>query len=918
MDNLMTKELGADARRIPRPGHPLTVLRAGKRLGRPLAAFGEPTAISLRELESQLWRWRVVVALVFAASLLVAHTRVEILPLGLVAISYLPAYVLLRVSGLRCPWFSLLLFALDLAAVTAAVCFSGGSQSVLAFMYVFPVAVMAVARSAWAATALASVALALHFVTIGPGVLVHRAPKDTVVLVVVLYVMALVVGRTHEAAGRYQVDLAKRLAVLHEDLVGLSDEGSIASLLSRSVAMGTELTGAAYGAVSIWDEEGKNIYFFTAGLDPTEVAHLGEPPSGSGLLGQVCGAPGPIRLSDAGSHLGSIPLPPGHPAIGSFLGVPIPSIGRWKGAYYLIDKGSSEAFSLADEQLGEMLAAYVAAAVVTRQLAASQREMHDSLLEMLVKISDAREHALVGHSERVRRYARAIGARVGLAGEELELVATAGLLHDIGKIGIPDGILGKPGPLDDEERSIMMTHAGIGASIVARAGPLAGLAPFVRHHHERFDGKGYPDGLAGEAIPLGARIVALADTLDAITGDRPYRARRSMPDAMAEVARCAGSQFDPELAALVPAVVEEEAAYRQAAAPCALPEHQATLAELHSAAQTARWRLFTRIAKEIDTLLDLPRVGQRIVSILCDDLPVSGVALNVLEPGGESLRLIAWEGDPARRPTSSVLERGVGLPWVALEDGKPLVVADVTAHPRYAGMLGRGPAAGVYLPLAAGGKTVGILNFLRPFPQSFGERDLAYLEAVATPVAELLLIAELHAEVEQAAMTDPLTKAGSRRYGLERLAASCAQAARNGRSFAVVLLDLDGFKGINDRYGHQAGDAVLSEAVRRLGRRVRAEDVLARYGGDEFLLVASETGTPEMPALVERLAAGSPDGCLLFEGRAVPLPGWSMGVAVCPEDGADATELLRVADRRLYANKHEKSGREGPANLQAS
>ncbi len=911
MNDLVTREPRAGGRRARRQERPGALSRAGRWLERPFAAFVAPTTVPLREIESRLWPWRMVVGLVFAASLLLPHTRAELLPLGLAAASYLLFYVLLQVSGLRCPWFCLLLFALDVSFVTTAAHFSGGSQSLFAFMYVFPVAVMAVTRGTWAATALASLVTALRLVTTGPGVLLSSAPKDTVALVVLVYMTALVVGRTSETTGRAQTDLARRLAVLHEDLVGLSGEGSIASLLSRSVAMGAELTGAAYGAVSIWDEKDENIYFFTAGLDAAEVAHLGKPPSGSGFLGQVRDAPVPIRLSDAGSHLGSLPLPPGHPAIGSFLGVPIHSVGGWKGAYYLINKSSSDTFSLADEHLGEMLAAHVAAAVVMRQLAASQREMHDTLLMMLVKISDTREHALVGHSERVRRYARALGVRAGLAGEELELVATAGLLHDIGKIGIPDGILGKPGPLDDEERSIMMTHAAIGADIVAQAGPLAGLAPFVRHHHERFDGKGYPDGLTGEAIPLGARIVALADALDAITGDRPYRAGRSMPDAIAEIARCAGSQFDPELAALVPGVVGEEAARSRAASPAALPEHRATLAELHSEAQTARWRLFTRIAKEIDSLLDLPRIGERIVSILCEDLPVSAVALNVLEPDGGSMRLIAWQGDPVRRPTSSILERGVGLPWAALESGETLMVADITTHPRYAGMLGSEPAVGVYLPLVTGDKTIGTLNFLRPFPQSFDEQDLAYLEAVATPVAELLLIAQLHAEIEQAAMTDPLTKTGSRRYGLERLAASCAGTARTGRGFAVLLLDLDDFKDINDRYGHQAGDAVLSEAARRLAQRLRAEDVLARYGGDEFLVVASDATTSEVATLMERVPTGNPKDCLLFEGRRVPVPGWSAGVAVCPGDGTEAVELLRVADRRLYADKYQKAGPQG-------
>lgn len=861
-------------------------------------------AVSVRDLEAQVWRWRLAIGAAFALTLVMAPTRAEWLPLGLVAGAYLLAYALLRSSGLRCPWFCMAIFGIDIGAITAAVLFSGGAQSTLVFMYLFPVALMAITRGTWAAAMLGSVTLALYVSTVGAGVLVGSAPKDTAVLVIALYGVALLVGRAHAQVTRTEIDLARRLVKLHTGVARLSGEDSIAALLAESVTMGTELTGARYGAVSIWDERGEIAYFATAGLDPAEVAHLGRPPSASGLLGQVRDAPGPVRLGDARAHPAASALPSGHPEVRSFLGAPIHALGNWKGAYYLLDKDGAEAFTLADEQIAEMLAAHVASAVVMRRLVASQREMHDSLLGMLVQISDAREHALAGHSERVSSYARALGELAGLAGEELHLVTTAGLLHDIGKIGVPDSILGKPGRLDDEERLVMMAHSGLGAAIVERAGPLARLAPFVRHHHERWDGTGYPDALQGDAIPLGARIIALADMLDAVTGDRPYRAARSMEEAMEEVARCAGSHFDPALAALVPRVIEQVPERPEAHAP-ATSERFATLAELHSSVQVAGWKLFTRIAKELDVLLDLPVLAERLLDLLCSELEVSGASLSMLDPGGDLLQIVAWEGRPVLLPVGSVLPRGIGIPWEAVETATTLVVADVTKHPLYGGMQDAAPGAAVYLPLLAGTETLGVLALYRPLPQTFGARDVAYLEAIAAPVAELLAISRLHAELERAVRTDTLTQAVSRRYGLERLAEACAHARRSGQPCAVVMLDLDGFKELNDRFGHQVGDEVLCEVVRQLRKELRGEDVLARYGGDEFFVVAPDTSATATADLLRRLVATSPARHVTIAGREVPLPSWSAGAATWPEDGQDPEELIRAADSRLYRRKRE-------------
>ena len=158
-------------------------------------------------------------------------------------------------------------------------------------------------------------------------------------------------------------------------------------------------------------------------------------------------------------------------------------------------------------------------------------------MESLSATVDARDAYTAGHSRRVQQLALAIGRELGLSQPELELLGHAALFHDIGKLGIPDAILLKPASLTDEEWAIMASHAAEGASIINRLGFLSDAVPAIRHHHERFDGQGYPDGLAGEDIPLGARIIHVADAFDSMLTTRVYRPARPAHEALAELQR---------------------------------------------------------------------------------------------------------------------------------------------------------------------------------------------------------------------------------------------------------------------------------------------------------------------------------------------------------------------------------------------
>lgn len=192
------------------------------------------------------------------------------------------------------------------------------------------------------------------------------------------------------------------------------------------------------------------------------------------------------------------------------------------------------------------------------------KEVYDKLddaehvMAAFARMVEAKDGGTEAHVERVARSARALGEAAGLSEPALDSIYFGGIVHDIGKIGVPDAVLLKPGPLDESETELMRRHVLIGVEIASKLRSACNVVPIIRHHHERFDGTGYPDQLAGATIPQAARIVAICDAYDAMKSDRPYRRAMSSDDAIAELRCGAGSQWDPDLVALFLARVIQE------------------------------------------------------------------------------------------------------------------------------------------------------------------------------------------------------------------------------------------------------------------------------------------------------------------------------------------------------------------------
>jgi HD-GYP domain-containing protein (c-di-GMP phosphodiesterase class II) len=240
------------------------------------------------------------------------------------------------------------------------------------------------------------------------------------------------------------------------------------------------------------------------------------------------------------------------PAPDTLLAMPLSFKGQVMGAVHLYGKRATEAspgerFTPADLRLVAIMAQQTMIGLENASLYEGMRGIFLSATLALANAVDAKDPYTRGHSERVLHYSEQLARAMNLPPQDVESIKMAAVLHDIGKIAIPDEILRKPGMLTAEEFDVIRTHPSRGEAILGPLEELRPLRPGIRHHHERFDGEGYPDKLAGKDIPLHARIICVADSFDAMTSRRYYHEAKSLEEGLEEIARCSGAQFDPEL-----------------------------------------------------------------------------------------------------------------------------------------------------------------------------------------------------------------------------------------------------------------------------------------------------------------------------------------------------------------------------------
>ncbi|MGD1096951.1 MAG: HD domain-containing phosphohydrolase [Bryobacteraceae bacterium] len=557
--------------------------------------------------------------------------------------------------------------------------------------------------------------------------------------------------------------------------------------------------------------------------------------------------------------------------------------------------------------------------------------LHLRTIEALALAIEAKDHTTHGHLQRVQVYATELGKELGLSVEDQEALRAAALLHDIGKLAVPEHIISKPGKLTPEEFEKMKIHPIVGAEILERVQFPYPVVPIVRSHHEKWNGMGYPHGLAGEAIPIGARILAAVDCLDALATDRQYRRAVPLEEAMKIVQSESGKSYDPRVVDLLARrYVELEkkaqslnqdmgklstdikvmnghapaAGFEQSAPPSSDKSGKNGSMDFLNSIAAARQEVqaLFEISQDLGNSLSLDETLSVLAVRLRKIIPHHSLAIwvrrdNLLLPDYVS-------GDDFRLFSALQIPVGQGLSgWVA-ENRKPILNGNPSVEPGYLNDPNKFSSlrSAVAVPLEGMNGVLGVLTLYHAERDAFTRDHLRILLAISSKIGLSIENALRFRQAESSATTDYLTTLPNARSLFLQLDAELSRGRRSQQPLALLVLDLDGFKQINDRFGHLEGNKVLRSVAGALKSACREYDYVARMGGDEFVVLLPgvkphdvEGKLTQFRELVKHVGAD------IFAGSTLTS---SIGVAHFPLDGTDAEQLLAEADKRMYMEKH--------------
>jgi len=560
--------------------------------------------------------------------------------------------------------------------------------------------------------------------------------------------------------------------------------------------------------------------------------------------------------------------------------------------------------------------------------------LHLRTIEALALAIEAKDHTTHDHLQRVRVYAIEVAKQLGLAGGEMEALQAAALLHDIGKLAVPEHIISKPGRLTPEEFEKMKIHPVVGAEILERVRFPYPVVPIVRAHHEKWDGSGYPLGMKGTEIPLGARILSAVDYMDALASDRQYRKALPLEEAVRRLAAESGKSFDPKVVEVLLKHYRslEKRVHAQVAAEGELQLSTALKVErgLAPAAgfeksagvggplQEASFLASIAAARqEAQTLFELSQDLGASLS-LGETLSVFSVKLRVLVRydaiaiylrRNQELVPEYVNGDNFRLFSSLRIPIGQGLSgWVA-QNKKPIINGNPSVEPGYLNDATKFSSLGSALavPLEGVAGVIGVLALYRGERDAFTSDDLRILLAASSKMALAIENALKYQQAESSATTDYLTGLPNARSLFLELDRELARCKRDEGSLTVMVCDMDGFKQINDRFGHLEGNRVLRLFAQALKESCREYDYVARMGGDEFVVIAPGLPSDAAAKRADQIRALAKQAGL--EVCAEDILSLSVGQAIYPTDGSDAEELLAEADRRMYIEKQQQPAR---------
>jgi diguanylate cyclase (GGDEF)-like protein len=534
------------------------------------------------------------------------------------------------------------------------------------------------------------------------------------------------------------------------------------------------------------------------------------------------------------------------------------------------------------------------------ELAESRRrdleQSYVSTIAALATALDAKDRYTEAHSRETAALALAVGRRLGLSGERLKFLEYAAYLHDIGKIGIPGHILHKPGPLSAEEFEIMKEHPVIGERIVGSVPFLAPVRSIVRAEHERFDGTGYPDGLAASEIPLESRIILACDAFHAMATDRPYRNALPKTQILDELRTQSGKQFDPTVVTALLAVIQSEEVLvsahskdAKAIAPAATSTGPRSWAQQLEAIEGLGRRLTRGAAvQEICQL-----IGETIVALV----PYDQCRAYLVDRDERMLSCVyftASELDDYRGVTAPSLAVRIGegiTGWVA-DTKRGLVLGDAERHPKAEHVPGTpvSDESMLAVPVVFEERLIGVIVVVKVGLQQYSPDHLRLLTILANQAAVSIAharLTELHAETS---MLDPVSGVGYRR----EFEAALARHVEAAVPFSLLMLRLDNLADVNQVAGLSAGDALLKSVGDVIRQNLASGYLAARWAGREFVILMPRCDEFDARAFSKRILSALPRA---QAGTAAPL--LSVGVGEYPLDGTSAEELVTATRRSV-------------------
>ncbi len=563
-------------------------------------------------------------------------------------------------------------------------------------------------------------------------------------------------------------------------------------------------------------------------------------------------------------------------------------------------------------------------------------DLHMNTIESLAIAIDAKDQTTHGHVRRTQIYAREMGRLLNVTDAETQALTAGALLHDIGKLAVPEYILNKPGKLTESEFAKMKIHPTVGAEILRRVQFPYPVEAIVRYHHEKWDGTGYPKGLRGEAIPLVARIISVVDFYDATRCDRPYRKGMRREDSLALLSQMAGTSFDPRIVEMFIEHVEEfdaliasqdiqeqvqsgETDVENHAQPdrglasdvLGVQEHSAGFRSI-TEAQREVFALH-EIAQTIGSSLNLNDTVTLVTSKLRAIVPFDTCVIYIVHEKTGKAIAIHVAGEHSEAFMRRRINVGDGITGWVIANSRTMCNTppelDLIGVPDEVKKSIRGV---LVAPLVREDGSFGAITLYSKTLTAYSTEHVRLLESVSLHASSALNNAITFERTRESALTDPLTDLPNARsfyMTLEQRIAECQRLKREPVS--ILSMDMDDFRKVNDLYGHAVGDRMLASVADVIKKQLRQMDVLARYAGDEFVAIMPMASGEMASIIAERIrAAVESHEYTVRTGRTARV-GLSVGIACFPQDGETAEELLMAADRNMQRDKHAR--KLGPA-----